>query len=85
MKPEHLTFAALLLALLSVLSSLVASERVTALVLAPRPVGVVAVPSAVPACGESAADLGNGALHCGPGARASYDRDAGLGYCRCAP
>ncbi len=82
MKPEHLTFSAILAALLVAVTAIVVSERTLALALAPKPAGSVTPPAP---CGESAADLGNGPLHCGPGARASYDRDAGLGYCRCAP
>lgn len=80
MKPEHLTFAAVLALLLTALASVVTSERTLALALAPRPTGSVAPPVA---CGESVGDTGSGPLHCGPGARALYDRDAGLGYCRC--
>lgn len=58
--------------------------KVAQLALEPRPVGSVA-PAVSAACGESVGDTGAGSLHCGPGARASYDRDAGLGYCRCTP
>lgn len=65
------------------LTSIVYAHRTAALAIGAHPAGSASA-TPPPPCGESAGDVGSGSLHCGPGARASFDRDAGLAFCRCA-